>query len=519
MEFNERIKELRIKEGYSVSDFAAKLKIADSELYNIENGTTLPSIFMLPALAGLLNVSIEYLITGSNDNKSLSKLQRGCKDDDIELIKKINNDLLNFKDEDNKTIFTYIIKYSSKNVFNYILEAYSINDLINKDKCDYLGFYGALIAFDRLDILERLRFFIDIAKDPLAIFSKTSLNIYSDEGLKVFVDNVKPLGLCYNKAFTLHENDMINPKGSWLDLYNRSLYYALIDNNEALALSLISLIIKINNKSLDMYLANDNNSNIYTSRHKLVAIPSDTYERDTRAYGVICLEGRVIEALLNKGYLDEALSLYSFNKRLDINLVPTGLFDECRLKKEGETNKNKLFVASCIDNGLINIDKLIKSNNYYLIKNALYSYPIEVDEIQDNSNATEINSRYLKGFTAAEARSNLLNELYPRLINKKTDQFSYEYFNSLLMDNNTDMLVIKLAVFLEGILKNRLGYEGTFEEMINSYLDTINNDRVGELFHKLRKERNSAVHADRTGMKLTSDELKYLIDYIIKLDK
>ena len=117
----------------------------------------------------------------------------------------------------------------------------------------------------------------------------------------------------------------------------------------------------------------------------------------------------------------------------------------------------------------------------------------------------------------------LIRRLHKLLANILTK----EYFESLLQSNNLELLVIKLCVKLEAILKCDYKYEGTFEEMLSKFTEKHGYEDDGweysvesnrsKLFHKLRKYRNGIVHPEQAKESLTVDELKSLIKYVCEL--
>ena len=523
---DERIKRLRIKKGISIGELGSLIGIDPNNILAYENGSMLPDITMLIELSDALGASIDYILRGKEyrDNKAIGRLELCCRNDSVEELNKINRDVISFIDVDGNDIFYYIDKYDSESIFSEILNKYGLKLLtdLNNKEIDHLAIYSLLVKFDYLDSLEALGFFKDSSLDPLAGFSKKNINIYSDGLFEIVMRQIKFNGKIFNKIFTLHENDYINPVGSYQRLYSDAIAYAYRYERNEIGAYLSRLFIEINNKSLSLY--NTNHSSIYSSKYNLTISSLNYYDRDSINYAVIVVSSDSIKELLLHLSLNEALELYKLNERYNMNLVPSGLFDEARLKLDGEDNKNKLFVASCMDNGLISIDKLIKCNNYYLIKNALYDNPISPVELKDRVIVSTINDSYLvkngRSIPPNEARKALLASLYPKLVNKGNEIMTEEYFLSLLQDNDIDTLVIKLSVRLEALLKSVYRLDGTFEEMINEYsIDNNLDEAIEELFHKLRKQRNSAVHADRFGMRLTNEELRRLIELITKMGK
>lgn len=66
MEFSERLKELRMKRGYSQYDLAKKLGVSKSTISMMEIGSRQPSKEMMELVADFFNVSLDYLM-GKDD--------------------------------------------------------------------------------------------------------------------------------------------------------------------------------------------------------------------------------------------------------------------------------------------------------------------------------------------------------------------------------------------------------------------------------------------------------------------
>lgn len=66
MDFKERLKDLRMKRGYSQQDLAKKLGVSKSTISMLEVGSRQPSIEMMETLCDFFNVSMDY-IRGKDD--------------------------------------------------------------------------------------------------------------------------------------------------------------------------------------------------------------------------------------------------------------------------------------------------------------------------------------------------------------------------------------------------------------------------------------------------------------------
>ena len=119
---------------------------------------------------------------------------------------------------------------------------------------------------------------------------------------------------------------------------------------------------------------------------------------------------------------------------------------------------------------------------------------------------------------------------------KVMSEITKEYLLDLLKQENKEVLVIKLCVKLESILRNKFHYDGEFNEMINS-LHSIKvtcqeddgwgymvdkevekySSEMFEDFYKLRMARNSIVHASIGGVEIEMNVLKRCINWIESL--
>ena len=134
-----------------------------------------------------------------------------------------------------------------------------------------------------------------------------------------------------------------------------------------------------------------------------------------------------------------------------------------------------------------------------------------------------------------------LNEVRQRIISELSNKFDKEkivgeltkdYFYSELIKGNKELVIIKLCVRMEAILKCDYEYTGNFAEMIEKYCDekltwseddgwgyfyTKSDDTTIDLLHKLRKSRNSFVHSEKAVEPMSDGDIKQCIDYICSL--
>lgn len=89
--FPQRLKELRIKYGYTQSQLGKKINLDGSAIHKYEKGLREPTITALTQLANLFNVTIDYLLGNSDDidNEFIAiyETYKGIDDEDKEVLK------------------------------------------------------------------------------------------------------------------------------------------------------------------------------------------------------------------------------------------------------------------------------------------------------------------------------------------------------------------------------------------------------------------------------------------------
>ena len=268
------------------------------------------------------------------------------------------------------------------------------------------------------------------------------------------------------------------------------------------------------------------------------------------------------------------------------------------------TFDKQIAINLSLDNGIVNIDKLLACNDFETIKEGLNNYPLTINEyLKDkykegdsrtifewsvDNNAIRVSDFLINGkmpslrfksknptfddlidYELAELKGKgkkFINDKYfytknygygylnsrvepdktkEQVVEEITKELSLkidketitaglnkEYFEDLFNKGNYELLVIKLCVRLEAILKCDFHYEGTFEEMLTRFSKEHGYESVDDgwgyyssvetlqnkVFHKLRKYRNDIVHAEKNQEILSPDEIKLAIEYVFKLD-
>ncbi len=258
-----------------------------------------------------------------------------------------------------------------------------------------------------------------------------------------------------------------------------------------------------------------------------------------------------------------------------------------KLKKDKNISKDDLALQSAIHNNILCIDEILATNDYKLIKKAFEQYPVHIIEYLmnfynaekwrelfefavDNQNTglsnsiikfdkekivdsilkyagnivKDINAKHLRISTLslhkkpienisiileqfAKCKQSILEKLSAKLDKESIiADLTKEYFESELAKGNIEIVVIKLCVRMEAVLRCDYGYEGTFEEMLSKYCSNFNSydDEANDydpdtpaILNKLRKYRNNIVHSEKNKDELSIGDIKWCINYICKL--
>ncbi|MGN0804706.1 MAG: hypothetical protein ACI4MS_04930, partial [Candidatus Coproplasma sp.] len=302
-------------------------------------------------------------------------------------------------------------------------------------------------------------------------------------------------------------------------------------------------------------------------------------------YYINILTDTVLSAINNEDYeLARKLNQHTKVK------VEDDVFEQAKIRHNKDLCETEKTVLSCVHYGILNTDELLATKNLDLIKKALNDYPIHqiemlyglvndrnwrklfeyavdnnLNQIADyviKSDAEKIKTELLKIFKLNYQGYPFNNNKTFMLRDKKLDNYrlnienimeyllaykqqvisdiSYEleknktiadltkeFFNKELAKGNAEIVIVKLCVRLEAILRSTYHYEGDFSEMLNQYCNAYGQEDDGwgynqeakfvKYLQKLRTCRNSIVHSEKTKETLSIDEIGYCIDYICNM--
>ena len=614
---NERIKKLRKKKGITQLELAEKVHVTDKAVSKWETGEGNPEITILIELAKIFEVSLDYLLTGKEKEPEIiiiSKMELCCKNDDVELFNTIS---LQGKDESGHLITYYLEKYNCPKVYKEFVKKVGVKGL-------FLSSSRGTSTYDMDTILKLMFRYSDVASlEEINFFEHTmyrdqwggiqnnarysgngNYNVYNSKLVESLLPLLPDESSIITRILSINEKNMLNSVVNWQIVYTNILSYAVKEGRKAISDKIIKTIIDLNNKSVNDYEeARKTEEESKKGRHRFAVADARIIDNG-QVYGnvrycnysVIAVPVAIIESLLNSGDIENAKILNNFNKLFKAEFVADGTINAECMKKDGKASKDDIFITSCMEFGIVNIDKLLKCNDFKLIKYAFENYPISFQEMLETyltkkqyrelyefavdndfssianavlclsiegrgiegiksaiksvseevylkGNAYDVNRKHfviqkpygywdnrkpLPRVTSEELKDKILKDLQLKIDKETlTNGLTKEYFETLLQSNNLELLVIKLCVKLEAILKCDYKYEGTFEEMLSKFTEkhgyedddwgySVESNR-SKLFHKLRKYRNGIVHPEQAKEVLTVDELKLLIKYVCEL--
>lgn len=407
------IAKLRKEKGWTQHELADKLNISDKAISKWESNKGDPSIEFLPKLAELFSVTIDYLMTGKEQEAkivTISKLELCAKNDDVELFKELycqqmKNRILEFKDENNMNIFDYIFKYESINLFNYLFKEVNIES--------YLKGHRSSDFFENIYYMRLLCNDTTIIKDLIRLEHKNStVNNFRlfpyDKGLALYNGDASisiPRKILSDRIIDLIVNgnldksiyDAVTSNHSEKDFYSPAFIFSHIieftlkQKDWTKGQELLNKAITINKENFDE--GKDNLEKRYSPGYDhsyyeriyigFVQIPNSTFDVlfDEEKYELIELANQV-NKVANDYY---NLRFHPADSYEYYNYIASNYdIEKNKINKQkniSDVEKQKLL---CIHDGMVNLDELVAINNFEFYEKMLKKYPICEYEILFN---------------------------------------------------------------------------------------------------------------------------------------
>lgn len=415
----DRIKSKRKEAGMTQLELASKLNVTDRAVSKWEQNEGNPDISILPRIADLFNVTLDYLMTGVEPKKEviiMSKIELCAKNDDPSMIKSLPSNV----DENGKSILDYVKQYNSKNVLKALI-----------DNCSHQTHYMYLFNAHRRtvkDAIEIMLTCIPVDRERKVIkeiYDKEirnadedfirALNMNDDYSKKI-VDGFKKIFRLlvkqYNSLseeqkdyyFGMKENEGEGQTTCWFNAYPFFVEYSIIEKKQKLLSTLLEQIEK-HNAWVD--------SSIEKIRKEHCTQTDFIYYRQHfHGKKVYCLQSTLdyllskkdfklayrINSFLEKPYVRRKIELLEVENNATITEKDKTEFRcvDCHMivPEEIEKLKDLKYVKSILENNYANyyemVYKLLKSNKKELYKFFIDNNLLDLADFLMNSNEKKL---------------------------------------------------------------------------------------------------------------------------------
>lgn len=427
------IAKLRKEKGWTQNELAEKLQVSDKAISKWESNKGDPSTEFLPVMAQLFGVTLDYLMTGKEQEEkivTMSKLELCAKKDNPKIIDNFSYNSAHLKNEDGKTLIYYIEKYDSKKVLTALI-----------DSCCHQTHYMSLFPKKEFDLPQLLKL-IEINRERIVLkeiannadirsISKfNSDSLWSDRiELKTISKGYEDIFIYlvknYDKLeksqqeyyFDLNPKTILSKKDSWAYAYPYFIDEAYKYNKKLFK----KLMEKI-----------ENSNNLYLSEVKKIKdegrgesawVENQIRCLNEKYYQVVVLKDTVLEAIESEDY-DTAHCLNNFTKEK----VDEDVFEQAKISKNKKLSEKEKSVLHCIHNGVVCLDELISLNDFDLYEKTIKKYPINFCEnIYDDIRKKD----YKKLFQLAIDNNihYLISDLQKNEIDKIESDFAFYVFD------------------------------------------------------------------------------------------
>ena len=549
------IAELRKEKGWTQVELAEKLQVSDKAVSKWEKDDSYPSIEFLPVLASLFGVSIDFLIAGKAPEEKIiiaSKMEICVKNNDVNMFNELPDNYVKSTDENGKNILDYILQYNSTIIANFLVKRFPATTVKGaKTKNADFAMWDAKSYVYMLIGNNMLRELLSIdAFNRVALKNDSEWNVFSEEyslhliTSEHIAENIKKL---YCEALTAKEcNELLCKLATSKKENGISFLWMVIRDGKPR-----KLVTKETQKNLldsgytnivrDIYSFSKEN-NLPTIEINLIEskelIQNGGTQEDADALlvlydGVICLE-KLLE-YKNFDFIKRMLNTYPITayeiQCATIESIAVRLWkkDWRYLFEYAVDHGYKTFVNYILARDVDSCGKFINSLFEHI---GNITYP---DKAKSNAKYMQLREGSsfggdYKGKLAfiAACKKQILDDCALKLdMDRVTDNLDEAYFKNELAKGNFEIIIIKLCVRLEAILRGKYHYDGDFSEMLNQYCSKYGREDDGwgydveanfvKYLHKLRKCRNNIVHSERTEEAMTIDEIKFCIEYICRM--
>ena len=534
------IKNLRIENEMTELDLASVLSCSVDQIKKWENDIEYPDITILPKIASIFNVSIEYLTTGKITpvNNFDELLEKVTKNDDVT---KLADNLIKGIDKQNNPLIYYVIKNESLKIFDYLVKTQKLKYALNNKNIN--EFKDDIINLSLLS--ENIQ---NLPKMGLSDISIT--NDINDSFYKILVTDTRISQNTFDYILNIHKldintgdylympNDNRHVKGLWQIIYPKILEYAIIYNNIKLMYNIYKACLDANSYAISVI---KNNNITYFLSNK----PLSKYDAQRKTnIPIVEIPYHLLELMLHNKMYTILKDFNNLNKQINAKYMDFNTINLEEIKDDKNATDLDILKIKYVKLELLDINKLLqnyKNPTEYekeLICNMINSYPITYIELINNY---ILENNYKKVFEFAVDYE--IDYLIKLVISKKYDEiipYMIKLFGytDILNDGHIKELKIKIKELNNDATKyaeenNSHMVNRTYEKIANKIneekinhqinLERINTNLNQKIYHEMLevefniipfsqlmglKENNIKQNSDNYKIKLYNEYLK-----------
>jgi len=394
-----RIKGLRNKKALTQDELANKLGVTNKAVSKWESGKGNPDILTLPKIAKIFNVSVDYLLSGITPEKKvivISKVEECAKNDDTSKLESLN---IIREDASNNNLIQFVYEYRSKNVAKKLLMNAGIDTLdymfflndTNNNKNEKVSPYKEMTLEDKIGFMYMWGYRTDTIDTIKKIVKKCTKDKKNNNNINYYLNEQNKINI--NRAIVKADGIDKKYRDEWKKFEKNDSNGSIVDGSFHLEIA-----YDYNKKFLRKLLVEAEKHN------ELVDLKREEYDDEANKYVNERYSEYIYarESTLNKALKesDDFDFIREFNNLNKLHKGDYYIHERDIRVKEMEASSNysadEIYVRSCIDERIVDVDKILKCKNRKLVIEALegnaihycdyvYSLFIEnkIDELAD----------------------------------------------------------------------------------------------------------------------------------------
>jgi transcriptional regulator with XRE-family HTH domain len=459
---NLRIQRLRKGKGLTQAELAAKLNITDKAVSKWESGDGNPDISLLPELAGIFGVTIDYLLTGKKTEEKfipISPMEYCAKEDDVGKAKEYVG--TSRTDEKNKGIFQYVCQYESCKIFSAFGDQLLQGDHRGVRDSDFEEFLYMAILSNSLNYIEKVCPLVISDIDGIqGICSK----YYTDKIIKALLHDERVSKETKETIIVPLNKTPWKAPLDWQLIYGKMLVWLIHNSTDEEVNAFLDYIEGVNEINITLHKEKEKESDDESLCFVYSYEEGFRYNREAVLVPVIAIEVETIEEVVKNKKIAIAKQMNSINKKINASIFNEHTLNVEETKEKENASKEDINKALVIYDGIVDIEALIKLDDFDFYYSIIHEYP-----------ASELEIAY----------SAFLKKDYRRVL-----QFGMKYCRNIveaLQKKNEEMLKAAFnAIVLSSV---RVGEKTIYDD--RSLMALFNNNAINYSYFIKRKQMTS----------------------------